>query len=158
MRHPFPALTAPRVVQLLVELPHKDSDCVDLSGDTGAVGRFTFCDRVRSQTRGGPSAAASDPEAEEAPPSPGGDAGAAGAPPAAGDGRGDQNGAAATEEGLVLDLKGVKFDARIAALAGTACVVNIGPSGAKVCPARSCPFNDAVPRHDAPPEPGLTGT
>lgn len=36
------------------------------------------------------------------------------------------------EEALVLDLKGVKFDAQITGLAGTACVVNIGPNGAKV--------------------------
>lgn len=126
------------MLQLLVELPHKDSDCVDLSGDTGAVGRFTFCNRVRShqperlsETAVPPSAAAVEGTGDEAGPS-------ATAQVSSGDeGR---DGEDDTEEALVLDLKGVKFDAKITALAGTACVVNIGPSGAKVRP-------------DAPPAP-----
>lgn len=119
-----------------MELPYKESDCVDLSGDTGAVGRFTFCNRVKARPPEDPPSGA-QPDHTEAPAPSGGEAGPSSAQLAASGKEGSAE-PDEVEEALVLDLKGVIFDAQIAALAGTACIVNIGPSGAKVraCSAR----------------------
>eukprot|EP00892_Ulva_mutabilis_P004545 jgi/Ulvmu1/2462/UM136_0014.1 len=136
--------------RLLVEVPHKETDAVDLSGDTGAVGRFSLVERLRMQQRkdvplNSDAEASEQPEEEEAgaaaPHSAGKAAEAVASDDAAGSPAGEpagekdgrhNGGEEETVQGLVLDLKGVRFDAAIASLAGTACVVNIGPSGAKV--------------------------
>ena len=72
------------LMQLLVEIPAGKREVLDLSGDAGAVGRFTV----------------------------------------------EEDGS-----NMVLDLKGVVYNAALAAMPCTACVVSIGQKEAKVCPA-----------------------
>lgn len=118
------------VLQLLVELPYKDSDCVDLTGDAGAVGRLTFCEKSKLNNKEGagtlPAPGQNEPTGkveDEAGPS-------SGKKPAVKEEAPETE--METEEALVLDLKGVKFDAQIAALNGTALMLNIAPTGGKV--------------------------
>ena len=88
-------------MQLLVEVPPGEQGPLDLSGDAGAVGRFSAAPRT--------------------------------------EGDDDEGGA-----GLLLDLKGVVYNAALVAMPCTACVVNIGQKDGKVCPQRNVANNQIL--------------